>query len=132
MRFTRREPLLHQRDQRPAIELATVKSRAAEGEADLRWFDARYQIADCLTKHASRKSEEVLQQVINQARWRITAEETMLETRGREREREREREGERPRRFRQEASERADYAEATKIWRNANTEVRIVAHVPSA
>ena len=47
--------------------LATVKSRAAEGEADLRWIDARYQIAD--TKHASRKSEEVLQQVINQAQW---------------------------------------------------------------
>ena len=28
-------------DKRPAIELATVKSRATEGEADLRWIDAR-------------------------------------------------------------------------------------------
>ena len=32
-------------------------------------------MADCLTKHASRTSEEGLQQVINQAQWRITAEE---------------------------------------------------------
>ena len=30
-------------------------------QTDLRWIDARYQIADCLTKHASRKSEAVLQ-----------------------------------------------------------------------
>ena len=57
-------------DKRLAIELATVKTRATEGEADLEWIDARYQIADCLTKHARRKSEEALQQVINRAQWR--------------------------------------------------------------
>ena len=68
-------------DQRLALELAIVKSRATEGEADLRWIDTRYQIAECLTQHASRKSVDVLQQENNQAPWRITAEETMLETR---------------------------------------------------
>ena len=73
-------------DKRPATELPTVKSRAMEGEADLTWIDARYQIADCLTKHASRKAEEVLQQVINKAQWWTTEEETMLETRRTERE----------------------------------------------
>ena len=83
-------------DKRIVLELAIVKSRAAQSEADLRWIDARYQIADKLATHASRKSEEVPQQVINQAQWRITAKETMLETRREER---------RPRRFRQEASE---------------------------
>ena len=70
------------------MELANVKSRATEGEADLGWINALYQIADCLTKRASRKSEEALQQVINQVQWQITAEETMLETRREERERE--------------------------------------------
>ena len=44
-----------------AIELAIVKAKAVSGETDLRWIDARYQIADCLTKHASRKSEAVPQ-----------------------------------------------------------------------
>ena len=72
-------------DKRIVLELAIVKSRAAQSEADLRWIDARYQIADKLATHASRKSEEVPQQVINQAQWRITAEETMLETRREER-----------------------------------------------
>ena len=56
------------------------------GETDLRWIDARYQIADCLTKHASRKSEAVLQKVLNEAKWRITAEEDMLDRRRQERE----------------------------------------------
>ena len=73
-------------------EIAIVKTRATEGEADLRWIDARDQIADCLTKHASRNSEEVLQEVIN---------------RGVSRERKRcwRHDGtrERPRKFRQEA-----------------------------
>ena len=73
-------------DKRLAMELVAVKSRGMEGEADLRWIDAQFQIADCLTKHAPRKSEEVLQQVINQGQWRITAEETMLKTRREERE----------------------------------------------
>ena len=40
-------------DKRLAMELAIVKAKAVSGEADLRWIDARYQIADCLTKHAS-------------------------------------------------------------------------------
>ena len=35
------------------------------GETDLRWIDARYQNADCLTKHAS-KSEAVLQKVLTE------------------------------------------------------------------
>ena len=74
------------KDKRLAIELGIVMSLAAEGEADLRWTNARYQIADCPTQHASRKSEEVLQQVINQAQWRYTAEETMLGTPREERE----------------------------------------------
>ena len=56
------------------------------GETDLRWIDARYQIADCLTKHASRKSEAVLQKVLHEAQWRITAEEDMLDKRKQERE----------------------------------------------
>ena len=32
-------------DKRLAIELALVKSRATEGEADMRWIDALYQNA---------------------------------------------------------------------------------------
>ena len=44
-------------DNRLAIDLASVKSRATEGKADLRGTDARYQKEDYLTKHASRKSE---------------------------------------------------------------------------
>ena len=60
---------------RLAIELAIVKAKAVSGETDLRWIDARYQIADCLTKHASRKSEAVLQKILQEAQWRITAEE---------------------------------------------------------
>ena len=46
-------------DKRLAIELAMVKAKAASGETDLRWIDARNQIAGCLTKHAPRKSEAV-------------------------------------------------------------------------
>ena len=56
------------------------------GETDLRWIDARNQIADCLTKHASRKSEAVLQIIPQEAQWRITAEEDMLDKRKQERE----------------------------------------------
>ena len=56
------------------------------GETDLRWIDARYHIADCLTKHASRKSEAVLLKILQEAQWRITAEEDMLDRRKRERE----------------------------------------------
>ena len=52
---------------------------------DLRWIDATYRIADCLTKHASRKSEAVLQKVLHEE-WRITAEEDLLDRRKRERE----------------------------------------------
>ena len=48
-------------DKRLAIELDIVKATAVSGETDLRWIDVRYQIEDCLTKHASRKSEAVLQ-----------------------------------------------------------------------
>ena len=48
--------------------------------------DARYQIADCLTKHASRTSEAVLQKILDEAQWRITAEEDMLDKRKQERE----------------------------------------------
>ena len=76
-------------DKRLAIELARVKASAVSGETDLRWIDARYQIADCLTKHASRKSEAVLQKILKilqEAQWRITAKEDMLDRRKRERE----------------------------------------------
>ena len=47
------------KDKRLAMELAISEAKAVSGETDLRWIDARYQIADCLTKHASRKSEAV-------------------------------------------------------------------------
>ena len=73
-------------NKRLAIELAIVKAEAVSGETDLRWIDARYQIPDCLTKHASRKSEAVLQKILQEAQWRITAEEDMLDPRKRERE----------------------------------------------
>ena len=74
-------------DKKLAIELAMVKAKAVSGETDLRWIDARYQIADCLTKHASRKSEAVLQKILQEAQWwRITAEEDMLDRRKQERE----------------------------------------------
>ena len=73
-------------DKRWAIELATVKAMAVSGETDLRWIDARYQIADCLTKHAWRKSEADLQIVLQEAQRRITAEEDMLDRRRQERE----------------------------------------------
>ena len=73
-------------DKRLAIELAIIKAKAVSGETDLRWIDARYQIADCLTKHASRKSEAVLQKILDEAQWMITAEEDMLDKRKQERE----------------------------------------------
>ena len=65
--------------------LAIIKAKAVSGETDLRWIDARYQIADRLTKHASRKSEAVLQKILDEAQWRITAEEDMLDKRKQER-----------------------------------------------
>ena len=73
-------------NKRLAIELAIIKAKAVPGETDLRWIDARYQIADCLTKHASSKSETVLQKILDEAQWRITAEEDMLDKRKKERE----------------------------------------------
>ena len=68
------------------VAVAIVKTKAVSGETDLRWIDARYQIADCLTNHASRKSEAVLQKILQEAQWRITAEEDMLDKRKHERE----------------------------------------------
>ena len=59
-------------EKRLAIELATVKAKAVSHE-------------NCLTKHASRKSEAVLQKILQEAQWRITAEEDMLDRRKRER-----------------------------------------------
>ena len=73
-------------DKRLAIELPIIKAQAVSGETDLRWIDARYKIADCLTKHASRRSEAVLQKILQEAQWRITAEEDVLDRRKRERE----------------------------------------------
>ena len=61
---------IHKKGAAPAsthIELATVKAKALSGETDLRWIDARHQIADCLTKHASRKSEPFLQKILQEA-----------------------------------------------------------------
>ena len=65
-------------DKRLAIELAIVKAKAVSGETDLRWIDARHQIAG--------KSEAVLQKNLQEAQWRITAEEVMLDKRKQERE----------------------------------------------
>ena len=53
-------------DKRLAIELAIVKAEAVSGETDLRWIDVSCQIADCLTNHASRKSEAVLQRILQE------------------------------------------------------------------
>ena len=72
-------------DKRLAIKLAVVKSRTTEGEADVSLIDALCQITACLTKHASRKSEEVSQQVINQAQ-RLIKGSDAGNTTGRERE----------------------------------------------
>ena len=46
--------------------------------------DIKLQI--CLTEHASRKSEAVLQKILQETQWRISAEEDMLDRRKRERE----------------------------------------------
>ena len=73
-------------DKRLAIELAIITSKAVSGETDLRWIDARYQSADCLTKRASRKSEAFLQRILDEAQWMITAEEDMKDKRKQERE----------------------------------------------
>ena len=67
-----------------ANELALFKAKAVSGETHLRWSDTRYHIADCLTKHASRKSEAVLQKILDEAQWMITAEEDMLDKRKQE------------------------------------------------
>ena len=61
MQYTRKEQLL-----------AIVKAKAVSGATDLRWINARYQIADCLT--------------MQEAQWRITAEQDMLDRSKRERE----------------------------------------------
>ena len=70
-------------DKRLAIELAIIKTKAVSDETDLRWIDARYQTADC-SKHASSKSVAVLQKILDEAQWRITAEEEMLDKQERE------------------------------------------------
>ena len=95
-------------------------TRATEGEADLRRIGARDQIADCLTKHASRNSEEVLQEVINccaprqkKRCWRHDGKR------------------ERPLKFRQEARKRRSTRKQL-FWKTANTEVRTMSHGPSA
>ena len=73
-------------DKRLAIELAMVKAKAVSGETHLRLIDAGYQISDCLTKYASRKSEAVSQKVLSEAKWTMTAEEDMLNRHRQERE----------------------------------------------
>ena len=87
----------------------SVKSRATEDEAESRWMDARHQI-DCLTKHASRKSEEVLQR---STRHSGGSRQRMPETRE-----EKGKQGF----VRKRVS--AEYAEATSLLRNVSTEVR--------
>ncbi len=72
-------------DRRLAIELAICKRRLVDGDIDIRWIDSRYQMADCLTKHASAKSEEVLLKVLTSGRWRVTSEQSQLEVRAKER-----------------------------------------------
>ena len=73
-------------DKRLAIGLAIVMAKAVSGETDLRWIDARYQMEDCLTHYASRNSVAVIQKILQEAQWRITAEEEMLDKRKQERE----------------------------------------------
>ena len=74
-------------DKRLAIELATVKAKAVSCETDLRWIDAKYHIADCLTKHASRKSEAVLQKILQEAHsGELRQKRDLLDRRKRERE----------------------------------------------
>ena len=48
-------------DKRLAIELPVVKAKAVSGETDLRWIDARYQIADHLQhqQHSFEQCDEV-------------------------------------------------------------------------
>ena len=101
---------LHGKSRRTSDLRLNLPLSSYELQKDLRRIDAWYQIADCLTKHASRKSKEVLQHVINEAHWWIThgTRNDAGDTVGRERER--------PRRFRQEA--RAEYVEATMCWKN--------------
>ena len=74
-----KEQLQRQQTRDWQLSWAIVKAKAVSGETDSRWIDARYQIADCLTKHASRKSEAVLKKLLQEAQWRITAEEDMLD-----------------------------------------------------
>ena len=72
-------------DKRFAIELALVRQKLQDGETCFRWTDARFQIADCLTKNASRASEAILHRLILESLWRLTAEDTQLDVRERER-----------------------------------------------
>ena len=72
-------------DKRLAFELAIVKAEAVSDETDLRWIDAGYQTADCLTKHASRKSEQSYRNFCKKHSGE-SAEEDMLDRRKRKRE----------------------------------------------
>ena len=72
-------------DKRFAIELALVRQRLQDGETCIRWVDARFQVADCLTKNANRASEAILHRLILESLWRLTAEDTQLDVRERER-----------------------------------------------
>ena len=83
MQFTKKGAPPASTDKRLAIELATINAKAVSGETDLRWIDARCQTVDCL---ASRKSEAVVQKILDEAQWMITAEEDMLDKRKQERE----------------------------------------------
>ena len=84
--YTKKEQLQRQQTRDWQLSWAIVKAKAVSGETDLRWINARCQVADCLTKHASRKSEAVLQKILQEKQWRITAEEDMLDKRKQERE----------------------------------------------
>ena len=74
-------------DKRLAIELAIVKAKAVSGETDLRWIDARYQIADCLTKTRLKKVRgSPTKKSAGSTVENYTAEEDMLDKRKHERE----------------------------------------------
>ena len=51
MLFTKREHLQRQQTRDWQLSWPTVKAKAVSGGTDLRCIGARYQIADCLTKH---------------------------------------------------------------------------------
>ena len=107
-------------NKRLAIELV-VMSRATEGEADLRWIHARYQIADCVSPSTHLES---LKRCYNKESIRHSGGSWQRKLEARREERGQE--GFVRKRV------RAEDDEATLFLRNANAEVRTMSHLLSA